>query len=258
MYFAAIVMLQIDSSYQDRLFETIVNNSIDDSLSDEKKIQKIVELTHRVMGPPRKGLFLPPENFRGIKDKYIHSSDIALIGGYACAMHSQVAGMLLTKAGFKFRFFSMMKEGRYHHVGEVLYNGKYIVVDPLFNQMFVNKNGEYAGADEIHKNWTFFKKQVGNKLIFKNHKDYSIDFYRKYYDYTPVNNGTGVKTRLMTKILGKDRAEKFITKIKLNKYLYWQIVLSIVYLFVLLLYILNYTLYYIYKKRFLKDNLLSH
>ncbi|MEA3479522.1 MAG: hypothetical protein U9R60_15165, partial [Bacteroidota bacterium] len=166
-YAASMFWLHVNSSYQDRVFQAIVDSTISDSMLDEEKITTLVELTHRLMGPPRKNLLLPPEEVRGFKDKQLHSADVALLGGYACSMHAQVAGMLLTKAGFEFRFFSMEKEGNLHHVGQVLYKGEYIAIDPLFNQMFVKPDGDYASVEEVHENWPYYKQQVGNKLLFK-------------------------------------------------------------------------------------------
>ncbi len=265
-YAASMFWLQVNSSYQDRIFQTIVDKTVTDSMSDEEKITTLVELTHRLMGPPRKNLLLPPEGIRGFKDKQLHSADVALLGGYACFMHAKVAGLLLHKAGFEFRHFAMKKEGHdslSHHVGQVLYKGKYIVIDPLFNQMFVKPDGDYASAEEVHENWLYYKQQVGNKLLFKEYDKphyYPTDFYREYYDYTPYDytpqfrNGIWSeppKRTLTTTLLGFKDNHSLGTQMELNRYLFWQVKLTKIYMLVLLIFIISITLYYVGSNKFL-------
>ena len=252
-YAASMFWLQVNSSYQDRIFQTIVDKTIADSMSDKEKITTIVELTHRLMGPPRKTLLLPPEEGRGFKDLQLRSADVALIGGYACYMHAQVAGMLLQKAGFEFRFFSMEKDGKSHHAGEVVYEGRYIAIDPLFNQMFVKPDGGYASVEEVHENWLYYKHQVGNKLLFKDYdkpRYYPTDFYREFYDYTPTHNRVEPKKNLTTMVLGFKDNQNMDTQMQLNRYLYWQVKLTKNYVLILIIFTMNITAYMFCKKSF--------
>ncbi|NIA12300.1 MAG: hypothetical protein GWP10_21950 [Nitrospiraceae bacterium] len=257
-YAASMFWLQVNSSYQDRIFQTIVDRTVTDSMTDIEKIKSLVEITHRLMGPPRKTFLAPPEEVRGFKDKQLHSADVALLGGYACYMHSLVAGMLLQKAGFEFRLFSMLKEGKSHHVGQVLYKGKYIAIDPLFNQMFVTPDGDYASVEEVHENWPYYKQQVGNKLLFKEYDKpsyYPTDFYREYYDYTPApRNGIWSKPpkrTLTTMVLGFRDNYSLGTQVQLNRYLFWQIKLTKIYIWVFFVYIISIAVYYVCSKKFL-------
>jgi len=270
-YGASMFWLQVNSTYQDRIFQAIIDRTITDSMTDIAKIEAIVEKTHVLMGPPRKTFMLPPKDkngnyIKGFKDLQLHSADVALIGGYACYMHAQVAGMLLQKAGFEFRNFAMKKEGHdslSHHVGQVLYKGKYIVIDPLFNQMFVKPDGDYASAEEVHENWLYYKQQVGNKLLFKEYDKphyYPTDFYREYYDYTPYDytpqfrNGIWSeppKRTLTTMVLGFKDNHSLGTQMELNRYLFWQVKLTKIYILVLLIFIISIMLYYVGRKKFL-------
>ncbi|MFC1770265.1 hypothetical protein ACFLZV_00110 [Candidatus Margulisiibacteriota bacterium] len=239
--------LYLDYSYEKRLYKTIVNRVLNNQMSNENKILKLLELTHQLLGPPRKGLLIPETI--GLKEKLLFSADEALIGGYACGMHAQVLGMLLTTAGFDFRFFSMEKEGRLHHVGQVLYAGKYIAIDPLFNQTFIKVNGDYATVKEINKNWDYFKNQVGNKLFFKRHKDYDTVFYQKHYNFNPPKERISLFRIITNALLGKNKAEKLAVKRKLSRYFYWQINLTCYYAFMVFCLMINFVLYYLLIKR---------
>lgn len=258
-YAASMFWLHVNSSYQDRIFQAIVDRTISDSMSDEEKITSLVEITHHLMGPPRKTFLLPPKDkngnyIKGFKDKQLHSADVALLGGYACYMHAQVAGMLLKKASFEFRFFSMEKEGKSHHVGEVLYEGKYIAIDPLFNQMFVTPDGDYASVEEVHENWPYYKQQVGNKLLFKEYDKpfyYPTDFYREFYDYNPTHNRVETKKTLTSMVLGFKDNQNMDTQMHLNRYLYWQVKLTKIYIWVFLVFIISSAAYYFCIKKFL-------
>lgn len=252
-YGASMIWLGIDSAYQDEIFQTIVDKTVTDTMTDIEKIQSLVEITHRLMGPPRKTFLLPPEEGRGFKDKKLHSADVALMGGYACYMHAQVAGMLLQKAGFDFRFYSMTKDGNGHHVGQVLYNGKYIAFDALFNQMFVKPNGEYASVKEVHDDWEYYKQQVGNKLLFKDYDKpfyYPTDFYRKYYDFTPAwdQSYSNPKKTWLASLLGFSDNYRLNVQTQLDRYLYYKIDLTKKYLKLLLIFGLNMAIYLISKR----------
>lgn len=234
-YLASMFFLQIHSNYEKRMFERIVENTIDHDMNDRQKILKLNELTHILLGPPRKLLLRPTEQEKGIVDKYLHSSVIALMGGYACYMHSQVFGSMIEAAGFDYRNFSMWKNGKNHNVAEVFYAGKWIVVDPLFNQVFLDLDGNLAGRDEIHQQWNYYQKQIGNASMFER-DDYIYDLL--YYDYTNPTKTVGLKSNLKnsivffwSKVLHYKSVDDLKVDMGLNKYLYWQIILSTLFLF---------------------------
>ncbi len=258
-YAASMFWLQVNSSYQDRIFQAIIDRTLTDSMTDVAKIEALVEKTHLLMGPPRKTFLLPPkdengEHIKGFKDLQLHSADVALMGGYACYMHAQVAGVLLQKAGFEFQFFSMQKEGNSHCVGQVLYKGKYIAIDPLFNQMFVTPEGGYASVEEVHENWPYYKQQAGNKLLFKDYdkpRYYPTDFYREFYDYTPTHNREEPKKNLTTMVLRFKDNQNMDTQMQLNRYLYWQVKLTKNYILAFIIFAINVTAYLFCRKKFL-------
>jgi hypothetical protein len=221
-YAASMFWLGIQSAYQDRLFQTIVDRTVTAGMSDTVKVKTLLALTHRLLGPPRIGLLMPPEKIRGIKDRYLHSADNALLGGYACAMHVHVLGALLEKAGLEFRQFTMEKDGASHNVGEVKLGGRYVAVDPLYNQMYVNPDGSYASVEQVHAGWAHFKKAAGSGALFKGYR------YNPRYDYTPYVS-TDWKYRLLNRVLGEERAGRIKTWFIIHRYAYWQAILTIVY-----------------------------
>lgn len=234
-YLASMFFLQIHSNYEQKMFKRIVEKSIDKNMNNTAKILKLNELTHVLLGPPRKILLRPTEEEKGIVDKTLHSSVIALMGGYACYMHSQVLGSMLKAAGFKYRNFSMWKNGKNHNVAETFLNGKWIVLDPLFNQSFVDSNGNLIGKDMIHQQWSYYKNQIGNACMFER-DDYTYDMD---YDYTPAKTKTvGLWHNLRnfivffwSKMLNYKSVDELVVNMHLNHYLRWQIILSTLFLF---------------------------
>lgn len=228
--------LQIHASYEYKMFKRIAEKTITENMSDKTKILKLKELTHVLLGPPRKSLLLPTEKEKGIIDKHIHSSIIALMGGYACYMHSQVFGALIETSGMDYRNFSMWNNGKNHNVAEVLYNGKWVAIDPLFNQAFYDSKGNLAGKDEIHKHWRYYQKQLGNNCMFKR-DDYVYDLDYNYSNTKKVNaSGLEFNFKRFVKYiwaitLSYKSLEDFEVDMSLYRYFYWQIILSTLFLF---------------------------
>ena len=77
VYITSIFLLSIHSNYESRLFERVAKRVVGDyesgdvdyfiknnqqskgKLTDIQKVIALNEFTHEIMGPPRKGLFLP-------------------------------------------------------------------------------------------------------------------------------------------------------------------------------------------------------
>ena len=255
---ASMFFLQINSSFEDRLFERIATRTVgefsntdlssknphlqnlikdakEQNLTDIEKLIKLNELTHVLLGPPRKILFLPEsEEAKGILDKHLHSSMISLLGGYACYMHSQVFGRLAHSLGLEYQNFSMLYNGKNHNVAEVKVNDKWVVFDPLFNHVFKDNNGNIVGKDEIAKNWDLYSKQVGNACMFER-SDYIYDMD---YNYTDINRQISfiseIKHSILfmwSKVLGYESADKIKDYMLMNRYFYWQILISTIFIF---------------------------
>ena len=229
-YLVGIFFLQVHSNYEKRMFKRIVKGTLSDITDNKSKILKLNELTHILLGPPRKGLLLPSEEEKGFVDKKLNSSIIALIGGYACYMHSQVLGSMLKAAGFKYRNFSMWNNGKNHNVVEVLLDGKWVVLDPLFNQSFVNPNGDLVGKDVVYQNWDTYKKQIGNSCLFCE-EEYRYDMDHNYTPSRIRSIGMIYKIRnaillIWSKLLKYDSSEELIIETQLNAYLRWELLFS--------------------------------
>ena len=263
-------ILQIHSNFENRLFERIakritgdvyfeknINSKIkeilerryklDKNLTDIDKLLILNRLTHVLLGPPRKLLFLPgSEESKGLLDKYLHSSMISLLGGYACYMHSQVFGRLAYSLGFKWRNFSMWNNGKNHNVAEIKINGKWIVFDPLFNQVFRDKKGNLVGKEEIHKHWDFYSKQIKNACLFEGDDYvYDLDYNYKSMDVKKSFIFYIKQTILFiwSKMLGYESVDDLKLYMDLNRYFYWQIYISTVFIFLNALILMIYVIY---------------
>ena len=193
------------------------------------------------MGPPRKGLFLPNKTDKGIIDKYLHSSSIAIIGGYGCGMHSQVFGRFVETLGFDYRNYSMWNNGKNHNVAEVKIDSTWIVFDPLFNQVFKNEKGKLVGVQDIRDKWLFYKKQIGNNLFF----DYTYDMDYNYEKSNKEENVliSNLKDGLLffwSKLLNYKSSDDIKKQMNLDKYFFWKIISSSIFILMNICFIVIY------------------
>jgi len=252
-YLASMFWLHSFSKYEDGLFDRVAHRVICDWRKEDieykdsytlahmnkcKKpkdgleiLKKLNTFTHIIMGPPRHSLFRnnkkEQESLFLTKNLNFYTPLIALNNGESCYAHSIVFGRLITALGYKWRNFSMYYNGKNHNVSEVFYKGRWIVFDPLFNQYFVNPDGSLATKEQIHQNWSYFKKQIGKHLLFKDDPEYKYDFD---YNYTPIaSNHNKFKIfikQIVAKILGFSNVNEFISAVSLNRFYYWELKLT--------------------------------
>ena len=261
LFIGLVLLLQVHSSYETRLFHRIssrlVNasdsqqyegdneflynafiNAPKDTLNDLEKLLRLQEITHIILGPPRRTLFLPDDSDKGFLDKHLHSSMISIIGGYGCYNHTQVFGRLVESLGYNYRSFSMTSNGLNHNVAEVNVNGKWLVFDAMFNQTFKDSLGNLQTSNEIRNNWEYNKNQVGNNCHF-NGFDYC---YNPNYNYQQSAKGHGfmikrIALSIIAPLLGYEDYVDLRTAMNLNVYLKWQILLSLAYIPLLLVFV---------------------
>jgi len=215
-----MIVLELLSTYEDDIFRRIVVRTLNKNMSNETKVLKLMEITHILLGPPRLHMLLPLNKKHPIEvgaSLDIHSSLFSLLGGYSCWNHAQVLGRLLTMAGFKYKISCMYYKGYVHCIGEVKLGKKWVVVDPLFNQVFRNEKGDLVGKDEIHNRWDFYKNQVGLYVLNDEIKKY-IPRYKKYYNYTFHPVKLTLKAKIFIKLFGED----YYNYLQLNKFKYWE------------------------------------
>ncbi len=130
----------------------------------------------------------------------------ALTKDGACGGNSLVLAQVLDGMGFKVKPGQMKVNGKFggHIITEALVNGKWIVLDPLYNLVFRNEKGQLASFDEVSSNWNYFKSQVPSH--------YNPDYQYAGIQYTnwaklPVVGSIAKAT--ITLFAGKATAEDF-------------------------------------------------
>jgi len=147
----------------------------------------------------------------------MHSSLNAVVGGYACYMHSMVLGRLLKSIGIEYRNYSMMKNEKNHHVAEVKIEGKWVVADPLFNIVFNNQDGILAGAKELNEDFGYYRRQIVDSVYYDRF-DYEYD-----YDYIPSKKG------IIKRLAGDhELIQQLLVNLSLNKYLAMQVEITVI------------------------------
>jgi hypothetical protein len=156
-----IFTLSIMSSYEDGIYQQIVESSIKSEDSDEIKSLKLLEVSHKFL-KPRLELFDGKERIN-LRDTIFRSSDIELIDARgACGSYAHVLARLLQIANIEARI-GQMKCGQIwgcHIVVEAKIDGKFVAFDATYNQTFRKENGSLASFEEIGRNWDYFKMQT--------------------------------------------------------------------------------------------------
>jgi len=156
-----IITLSIMSSYEDGIYQQIVESSIKSEDSDETKALKLLEVTHKFL-KPRLELFDGKKRIN-LRDTIFRSSDIELIDARgACGSYAHVLARLLQMADIEVRI-GQMKCGDIwgcHIVVEAKIDNRFVALDATHNLAFRKENGSLASFEEIGQNWDYFKMQT--------------------------------------------------------------------------------------------------
>lgn len=124
----------------------------------------------------------------------------------ACGGNTLVLAQILDGMGYTVRPAQMYADGKYgsHIVLEVKVNGKWAVLDPLFNLSFKKTDGSLASFSEVQHNWAQYSTQIppGYSPAFK-----FEDVRYTNWDKVPV---LGSVAKFMVRLfLGREKAEHF-------------------------------------------------
>lgn len=99
----------------------------------------------------------------GFKARYLQPITYDLMTGKgACGSNSLVLARLLMELDYPVRIAQMIVNNNFgvHIVVEARVNGKWVVLDPLYDLCFRKPNGQMASFDEAGKDWANFKTQL--------------------------------------------------------------------------------------------------
>jgi len=160
MILMAMFTLYINYQFEDRLYDRIASKVALVENAPEKNTLLLLQASHDLLNPRLK--FFEGKQTLGVRDRFLRSSDIQLLDGGACGTHAHVLARLLQRVDIPVRIAQMQCEGHYgcHIVVEALVNGKYVVLDPLYNIKFRNKDNSLASFSDVQNNWSDFVDQL--------------------------------------------------------------------------------------------------
>jgi hypothetical protein len=129
----------------------------------------------------------------------------ALTKDGACGGNSLVLSQVLDGMGFKVKPSQMEVNGKFggHIIVETQINGKWCVLDPLYNLAFKNVDGTLASFDEVKNNWAIYKSQVPSNYDFK--YAYTDARYTNWSKLPIIGPATKI---VLNAIIGKNTANK--------------------------------------------------
>lgn len=157
----ALAVLLFNADYEDRLYDTMTGILDTENMNEEDTAVALMGLSHALVWP-RTEFFSRAPYIPG-RGMLFRSGDMQLVDGRdGCGAFSHVLGRLLQQAGYEFRIVQMACDVApiCHILVEARAGGKWIVLDPLYNLAFRNRDGSYASADEISEDWAWFGAQV--------------------------------------------------------------------------------------------------
>jgi len=134
-----LFVLYLMSSYEDGLFDQIVESLLSPEMSEQEAVLALMNGTH-VMLKPRQELFSGIE-YVGLRDGVFGSSDTQLIDARGnCGSYTHVLGRLLQRANYEIRI-AQMKCGDVwgcHILLEAKVDGRFVSLDALYDLAFIN------------------------------------------------------------------------------------------------------------------------
>ena len=161
---AAFIACRLQDDYENRLFLSVSKNitaGTDKNTSQDLLIKKTLNAVSYLL--TRRSAMFKNAPIGGFLDDYIHPLSVDLMTAEgACGSYSAILCRLLNTMNFETHFVQMKVNGQYggHIVAEVKTNHGWVVLDPLYNLVFTNQQGELAGFEEISAHWQWFQRQV--------------------------------------------------------------------------------------------------
>ncbi len=221
-FLALAIIFRIEADYTEDLFQQLGKHILYESKmhheSVPQTVQRAMNVTYNLQLVNKNELFsYSPQSFKG---KYMRSSDLDLLDvSGACGSASLVLARTYMAMGFPTRIGQMYANGRFggHMVVEVWSNGRWMVMDPLFNQFFYRPDSSMASFEEVKNNFSYYSKQF--------HKGYP-----KEYQYQDVRYTNWEKIPLLSPaikkalnfVYGETRANRLcVRKYLIKFYLIW-------------------------------------
>ncbi|MFT4635820.1 MAG: hypothetical protein ACI854_000705 [Arenicella sp.] len=161
VFLVLIVVLYSMSSYEDALYDQLVNKFTETSMSQQEMALSLLSESHMLLNSRHK--LFSGDDYIGMRDSLFRSADVQLIDArFSCGSYSHVLGRLLQRAGFEIRLAQMKCDNVWgcHIVLEAKVDDRFVSLDSLYNVAFIRSDGKLASFSEVGENWSDYKRQL--------------------------------------------------------------------------------------------------
>ncbi len=215
---SALFFFNIESKYEDALFEGIVDKIKIEANPDHNIDSFFIVAMHmtHTLETNRQKVF-GGNTIKGIKAEYFRPATIDLMtGNGACGSYTTVLARILKAGGYQVRIAQMSVDGKAggHMVVEVKKRSNWIVLDPLLEQYFKKPDGSLASFKDVQQNWNYYQLQTHQNYV----PSYKYEDVR-YTNWEKVKVIGPAAKKVFTLFLGKEKTyEIAIRSYILRKY----------------------------------------
>jgi hypothetical protein len=223
-FLAAAIIFKIDADYTEDLFQQLGKHILEEARAEgdteKETLLRAMNTTYELQWNNRKNLFT--YEHQSFKGKYLRSTDLDLLDvSGSCGSASMVLARTLQSMGFPFRIGQMYVNGNFggHILVEVWSNGRWMVLDPLFNQHFIKPDGNLASFKDVQNNFAYYSKQI----LPNTPKQYQYEDVR-YTNWEKIPLISPVAKKLLDLVYGETRANEICLRkyiIRTNMILYY-------------------------------------
>ena len=160
LFLTAIAFCRTRANYEDGVFERIVAAHVAPDASKREAALALNHAVHDMLAASNRALGRSTGRSRAWP--FSHSLTGRLVEGGSCGTHSGVLARALQLADIDVRVVQLEAHGNpgAHIVVSAHLDGRWAVLDPLFDMAFVDPQGRLAGVDDLQTDWDRYAEQV--------------------------------------------------------------------------------------------------
>jgi hypothetical protein len=161
---ASLFYFKMEANYEKELFSAIhsdISSKMKSTDNGDTLLVNVLHTCHNLLA--ERGSVFIGKYFGGIKSDLIEPASMDLMtGNGSCGSYSIVMARVLQGYQFQVRIAQMKSYGVFsgHILVEVNTVHGWVVLDPLFDQYFVNPSNKLASFDEVKNNWNYYTRQL--------------------------------------------------------------------------------------------------
>lgn len=203
----ALAFLWVEADYENRLYDALVANALKtpSSMSRQEKVLALMQTTHTTV-VTREPLFRDIA-IRGVHAVLLRSGDTELLqADGSCGSCAHIFAEACQRIGIPVRCcqLSDSRDQTEHVIAEALVDGRWVVVDPLFPQVFHDSSGKLVGCAEVNANWEYYKNQAPK------YREFGYQFGNvRYTNWSKIPVVMPMVRELLKWIFGEQRTNTF-------------------------------------------------